>query len=190
MTELVFVTTNEHKFVEASAIFSEFGFELLQSRDPVIEIQDDNIDDIVDKKAKDAFLRVGRPLFVEHTSLHIDYIGGFPGGLTRLFLSHCGDEKVCELFGLPGRNGAFGQTTIGFCDGRKVHRFVGRMPGRIAAVPKGELSGWDHFGWNRIFVPAGYSQTLSQIGRDAKNRFSMRRQAIEAFVRFLGRGDK
>ena len=185
MSELIFATTNSYKFLEASAIFAEFGYTLVEVPDKLVEIQTDSITEIVDRKAKDAFLRVGRPLFVEHTSLHIRYVNGFPGGLTSLILASFGDEKFCEVFGSPDRNEALGQTTIGYCNGRRVLQFAGQMEGRIATSPKGNLLGWEQFGWSRVFVPAGFTQTLSEIGVNAKNKFSMRREAIEAFVKAI-----
>lgn len=185
MMPLIFVTGNEHKFAEASAIALEHGLELIQVRDQLVEIQTASINAIVYRKAKDAYERLGRPLFVEHTSLHIEFANGFPGGLTSIFLATLGDDKVCELFGRPGRDAAFGQTTVGYCDGRRVHQFSGILKGRIIDAARGARKGWEQFGWSRIFIPEGYSTTLSELGMKEKNKFSMRRVAIIELVSFL-----
>ncbi len=185
MTALIMVTGNEHKFSEARAIGRELGFEIEQARIRLMEVQTDDIAKIVDRKAKDAFARLGRPLFVEHTCLHIDFANGLPAGLTSIFLKTLGDDRVCELFGAPGRNRATGKTTIGYCDGRKVHQLDGELHGVIADKPRGALTGWEQFGWSRIFIPDGHSMTLSELGIAEKNSFSMRRTALTKLVAFL-----
>jgi XTP/dITP diphosphohydrolase len=171
-----------------SAIAAQLGFALEQACIRLTEIQTDDISAIVDRKAKDAFARLGRPLFVEHTSLHIEFVNGFPAGLTRDFLKTLGDDKVCELFGMVGRNRAFGRTTIGYCDGRRVYQLDGELHGIIAETPSGALTGWEQFGWSRIFIPNGYGVTLSHIGMAEKNKFSMRRKALTKLAAFLRAG--
>lgn len=185
MTVLILVTGNDHKFSEASAIARELGLTLEQARMRLTEIQTADISSIVDRKAKDAFARIGRPLFVEHTSLHIEFANGFPAGLTRTFLKTLGDDRVCELFGATGRNKAVGRTTIGYCDGRRVYQVDGELHGVIAKAPSGALTGWEQFGWSRVFIPAGYDKTLSELGMAEKNKFSMRRAALIKLASFL-----
>lgn len=185
MTPLIFVTGNEHKFAEASAIAVDLGFSLTHSNIRLFEIQTGDIRAIVDRKAKDAYAQLGRPLFVEHTSLHIKFANGFPAGLTRTFLKTLGDDKVCELFGVAGRNFAVGMSTIGYCDGRRVRLVEGKLEGAIAERPKGAVTGWEQFGWSRIFIPAGYRTTLSELGMTEKNKFSMRRTALTELAALL-----
>jgi XTP/dITP diphosphohydrolase len=185
MTPLIFVTGNEHKFAEASAIGTDLGLALKHSPIRLFEIQEIDISAIVDRKAKDAYAQLGRALFVEHTSLHIEFANGFPAGLTRIFLKTLGDEKVCELFGAAGRNSAVGRTTIGYCDGRRVRQVEGELHGVIAQTPRGKLAGWEQFGWSRVFIPAGYEATLSELGMVEKNKFSMRRAALTKLAALL-----
>ena len=185
MTALILVTGNDHKFSEANAIARELGLTLQQGRMRLTEIQTADISSIVDRKAKDAFARYGRPLFVDHTSLHIEFANGFPAGLTRTFLKTLGDDRICELFGAKERNKAIGRTTIGYCDGRRVHQLYGELHGIIAETPSGSLTGWEQFGWSRIFIPTGYTKTLSELGMADKNRFSMRRAALTKLATFL-----
>ncbi len=186
MNRLLFVTTNSYKFQEANKIVRLRGARLIQLSEASVEIQSINIAEIVKAKTIDAFVKVGRPLFVEHTSLHIDYLNGFPAGYTEPFLRHFGDDKTCALFGDVSRNVAVGRTTIGYCDGREIHQFVGELHGIIAPRPDGIRKGWQQFGWSRIFIPIGYNVTLSRLGMQEKNRISMRRTALMALLNYLG----
>lgn len=185
---LIFVTSNKHKFSEAKAILDPLSIQVAQYEAALKEIQTDDIAHIVEQKAKDAYKVLGMPLFVEHTSLHIRYINDFPAGHTKILLHYFGEEKVCELFGVAGRCDAFAKTTIGYCDGRSVRQFSGTIFGRISQSPRGASSGWDAFGFNRIFILDGYTETLSEMGADKKNNVSMRKLAlIELASYILGR---
>lgn len=182
---LIFVTKNAHKFSEAFHILKSHGISLRHASHEIHEIQSNCISDILAKKAKDAFREVGRPLFVEHTSLYIDDIGEYPAGQTSIFLSQFGEKKVCELFGGEGKNSASAITTIGYCDGYQIREFQGCIRGVIAPEPKGGGGPWGAFGFNRIFIPEGHSVTLSEMGMSAKNSISMRKLALDALAQHL-----
>lgn len=175
---LVFVTQNPHKFAEASAIGRERGIRLLQHDRPSVEIQSANVEEIVRAKALAAYALLGRPLFVEHTSLHLHWVDGFPAGFTSAFMRSFGDDRICAVFGEDGRCAATGRTTIGHHDGRRVRIFSGEISGRIVRTPAGGSGAWEGFGWNRVFAPEGESRTFSELGVDEKNKISMRRTAL------------
>ena len=182
---LIFATCNEQKFSESSEILTGHGINLRQLKVEILEIQTEDVSALVERKTKDAYKSVGRALFVEHTSLHIDYINQFPAGHTRVFLSYFGEDKICELFGVDGRKNATAITTIGYCDGRTVREFQGKIRGTIAPTPGGNGTPWGAFGFNRIFIPEGSTKTLSEMGMTAKNAISMRKLAIDGLVNFV-----
>lgn len=182
---LIFATSNQQKYNEAESILQGHGLALRQLKVEIPEIQTENISELVQRKTKDTFNAVGRPIFVEHTSLHIAYINDFPAGHTRIFLSYFGEDKICELFGIPGRNIAAAITTIGYCDGQTVRKFEGKITGTIPPSPKGGASSWGAFGFNRIFVPDGSSMTLSEMGMTAKNAISMRKIALDSLAHYI-----
>ena len=178
--ELIFVTGNGHKFQEARNIAEAVGVKLVHRAAPSQEIQTDDLEDLVARKAREAFEQLLRPLFVEHTSLHIAYINDFPGGYTSAFLQSFRPERICELFGQPGRDAATGRTTIGYCDGLRIRTYQGSISGRIVPAPRGPTAGWGSFGWNRVFAPDDPGdKTFAEMGEAAKNVISMRRGALE-----------
>ena len=63
----------------------------------VEELQTEDSKRLVKDKAIKAFKQVGRPLFVEHTGLYIDYMNGLPGGLTQIFWDNLQADKFCEI---------------------------------------------------------------------------------------------
>src|SRR3954471_12589759 len=108
--DLIFVTGNPWKFQEAREIADLAGVKLVRRAEESTEIQEEDLHELVRHKARDAYRSLMRPLFVEHTSLHIAFIGDFPGGFTKSFLQRFGNDTICELFGTPGRDQASGKT--------------------------------------------------------------------------------
>jgi XTP/dITP diphosphohydrolase len=182
-----FASNNDTKYMEYEQIFNTLGKSVDLFCTKIKEIQDEDVNVIAKEKVMSAYLLLGRPVFVEHTSLHIEYLNGFPGGLTQIFLDKVGEKKICELFGARGRNKAYGTTTIAYCDGMKVFLFSGTLQGRISAAFKGGDGQWAKFGWNRIFVPNGYNDTLSDLGLAIKTKISMRRKATNKLIKHLER---
>jgi XTP/dITP diphosphohydrolase len=180
--DLIFVTQNRHKFVEAAAIALERGVALIRYEHRSMEIQSEDVNEIAAHKARSAYGRLGRPLFVEHTSLHLDWLNGFPAGYTSAFMQSFGDDRICALFGVDGRREATGRTTIGYHDGRRVRIFSGATKGYIVDRPAGATADWGGFGWNRIFAPDPGTRTFSELGVGEKNRISMRRTAMYALL--------
>ena len=54
------------------------------------------------------------------------------------------------------------------------------MKGNIVE-PAGEIG----FGWDVVFVPDGYNQTLGSMSLEQKNKISMRAQAVHQLKEFL-----
>ena len=72
--KLTFITNNEHKLKEVQALFSTTGIHVLQDKQKIEELQTQNESKLVKDKLLKAFSLSGRPVFVEHTSLHIEHL--------------------------------------------------------------------------------------------------------------------
>lgn len=184
--DLIFATSNSHKFDEASDIATSFKIRLVQFEYGGRDIQSADVAEIAEAKARSAFASLHRPLFVDQTSLHIAAVNDFPAGYTPYFLASFGDQLVCETFGTDDRLAiARGQTTIAYCDGQVVRRFHAIVPGRIVPRPRGGSDEWNRFGWNRIFAPDGGDETFAEMGFEKKNAMSMRRSALEQLFEWV-----
>jgi len=175
---LRFLSSNGQKVAEVRTILSPAGIEVVPVERKLDEIQTHDIEQLVRDKCIRAFRLIGRPVFVEHTALHIDALNGFPGGLTQLFWDTVGPERVAALFGRDA-SPAVARTCIGYCDGCRIHHFEGTIDGLIAETPRGDRAGWDC-----IFIPRGERRTFAEM-QDEKNKISMRRRALDSFAAFL-----
>ena len=74
---LRFLSSNGHKVAEVRTILSPAGIEVVPVERKLDEIQTHDIEQLVRDKCIRAFRLIGRPVFVEHTALHIDALNGF-----------------------------------------------------------------------------------------------------------------
>lgn len=176
--ELYFVSKNPHKQDEAREILLPAGITVKADLSAIDELQTMDTVALVRDKALKAFQKIGRPLFVEHTGLYLDMLGGFPGGLTQIFWDSVKEERFAHLFASDSEK-AIAKTYVGYVDGQRIHVFLGEVAGKIVS-PRGDTK----FQWDRVFVPAGYEQTFSEMG-PKKNDVSMRRFALDKLRVFL-----
>jgi non-canonical purine NTP pyrophosphatase (RdgB/HAM1 family) len=66
---------------------------------------------------------------------------------------------------------------FGYHDGTACHVFAGTVVGSIPETPRGTQG----FGWDAIFQPHGSARTFAEMTAEEKDRFSMRRLALEQF---------
>lgn len=180
LLEIRFLSQNEFKIAEARSILEAAGVSVVPISSKVEEIQTENTKRLVKDKAIKAFKQVGRPLFVEHTGLYIDYMNSLPGGLTQIFWDKLQAEKFCEMFGVNSKNSLEAKTVIGFIDGRQFYSFEGSIRGTVPPEPRRDRS----FQWDCAFIPEGYESTFAELGNE-KHKISMRRRALDQFSEFL-----
>ncbi|MDN7134551.1 non-canonical purine NTP pyrophosphatase [Pseudidiomarina terrestris] len=177
---LRFVSRNEYKIQEMGQFFHDSAIEVIPVKNKLEELQTTDIEKLVKDKAVKAFKLIGRPLFVEHTGLKLEYLNGYPGGLTQILWDSLEADKFCELFGQTDRNKLSAETVIGYVDGRCFHLFKGEVRGTVSATPRGDRS----FQWDCVFIPEEETRTFSEMGV-AKNEISMRNIAVKKFIAFL-----
>lgn len=178
--DLRFVSCNQFKIEEVKAILEGTDINIVPFQFKLEELQIEDTEKLVKDKLLKAFRKVGRPLFVEHTGLYIESLNGFPGGLTQIFWDKIEAERFSSIFGSIENSAVKAKTTIGYCDGMKLHYFEGITTGVISKQPQGDSK----FQWDCIFIPEGYGETFSQMG-DEKNKISMRKIAFDKFVSYL-----
>jgi XTP/dITP diphosphohydrolase len=179
--ELRFITSSPQKIEEVSEILTPAGVVISPVALAIEEIQTEDLQILVRRKALAAFDKVRRPLLVEHTALYLNHLNGLPGGLTRVFWDRLREERFCELFANTADPGMTVEAMIGYVDGRKISYHVGKVTGRVAPAPAGDRG----FGWDSVFIPEGLDVTYAQLEGDEKNQVSMRRLALDDLVSAL-----
>ena len=177
------MTGNKNKLKEASQIL---GFEVKGIEVDVPEIQDIEVDNIIEYKARKAYEEVKRPIIIEDTGLYFESMNGFPGALIKWVLKSVGNKGIVKILKNMGHRKAYAKTSIGYFDGDEFRIFSGIIKGEICEEPRGE----NGFGWDMIFQPEGYDKTFAEMTNEEKNDISMRKIAFEKTREFLFKLDK
>ena len=181
--QIRFVSSNVNKIREVEEILAPVGVSVVPAEIKIEEIQTENVERLVRDKVLKAFARIGRPLFVEHTGLHLPGLNDLPGGLTQIFWDILQADSFVSLVKHLGSPIVTAKTVIGYCDSRSIMYFNGEVAGRVPETPAGNRD----FQWDCVFVPDGYTQTFAELGAK-KNEISMRRRALDKFAAFLKTG--
>jgi XTP/dITP diphosphohydrolase len=168
---LAIATSNPHKVREIQAIL---GRPLEQVSLDLPEIQAVEVSAVIRHKARQAFHAAGRAVLVEDTGL---YFHAWNGARRAHSLVHGqrGQRGVVPHVRWFADRRATARTCLGYFDGEEEHIFTGAIEGSIALHPRG-ASG---FGWDAIFIPAGWDRTFGEGSAEEKHAISMRKLAVE-----------
>lgn len=177
LSDLVVVTTNPNKLDEINQIL---GTNHQVSKIDIPEIQSLDLDEVITQKAKDAYAKIKKPVIVEDISLEIKALNGLPGTFIKFFLKTLGTEGTVRLIS--------GQTTdtkvtaaVAIYDGQKLKIFKGIVCGTLS--PKDRGAGG--FGFDKVFIPEGFSQTYAEMPPELKNKISHRARALKKLKNYL-----
>lgn len=138
------------------------------------------VTEVAKEKAKTAFNIIKKPLIVDDTGLFIDCLMGLPGTFITWFIKKIGVKGIIDLVS-PNNREACAVTCIAYHNGQTVHTFSGITNGSISLEPKGGRG----FGYDFIFIPAGYTKTFAEMTIKEKRSLSMRKKAVSSFKDFL-----
>jgi non-canonical purine NTP pyrophosphatase (RdgB/HAM1 family) len=169
---LTFITSSEYKQAEVARLL---GRPLARAEVVLEEIQAIELGPVVAHKARQAYIHVRGPVLVEDTGLAFTAWNGLPGALVKWFLTSLGNDGICRLMYAETNRAATATTMFGYYDGTLYRAFSGNIEGVIVQTPRG-IQG---FGWDALFQPLGSDRTFAEMTPEEKDRFSMRRLAVE-----------
>ena len=194
--EIVFATNNLHKVEEISALLGE-DYQLLGLKDLQMEeeIPEDHhtLEENASQKAWYINERSGRNCFADDTGLEVDALDGAPGVYSARY-SRIGEpifphmepaegnikKLLLKMEGERERSARF-RTVISLVLDGKEYQFEGVVEGHITEKPSGAKG----FGYDPVFIPAGYDITFAEMDLEVKNRISHRALAVAQLVDFL-----
>ncbi len=177
LSDLVVITSNENKLSEINKIL---GTNHKVSTIDVPEIQSLNINEVITAKAKAAYQKIKKPVLVTDVSLEIEGLNKLPGPFIKFFLLTLGTEGTVALLRGKGTR-AKAIEAIAIYDGNSLKIFKGVMTGIL--VPKNR--GMNGFGFDKVFVPNGYTKTFAQMPTNLKNNISHRAIALKKLKKYL-----
>lgn len=188
---LLLGTKNTNKIREITEILSDIpNVKFLTFREcPFSDISEDGktFAENARKKAQEICAQTGLPVLAEDSGLEVHALGGAPGVESARFAGVHKDnraniEKLLEMLkDKEDRRARFRCVAVlVFPDGREFLS-EGVLEGQITRSPRGTGG----FGYDPVFIPHGYAQTLAELGPEIKNRISHRRRALEGLKTYI-----
>jgi len=182
--KIIFATQNNGKAQEVKNLFASTKYEVVSladlGNDIEIEETGETLYDNAFIKAKTIFDIYKIPVISDDSGLMIEQLDGRPGVYSARYAGeNCtyddNNKKVIEeLNPFPKPHMAKFISHALYYDGEKECSGVGELPGKIIDTPRGK----NGFGYDPIFVPDGYEQTLAELTLDEKNKISHRAKAF------------
>jgi XTP/dITP diphosphohydrolase len=187
--QLCFATNNQHKIDEVKFILGD-RYDLLSLKDIGCheELAEDQptIPGNSFQKAEYVFKKYGVACFADDSGLEVEALGGAPGVHSAYYAgpqrSH-NDNIALLLKNLTGKDERRAQfrTVITLITPFTIQQFEGILKGTIQPVKRGT----NGFGYDPVFMPDNYNQTLAEMLMEEKNRISHRAIAVNKLIQFL-----
>ena len=204
MRQLVLATKNKGKIVEFERLLNQHAqsIKVLGLSDfpdmPDVMESGKTLSENAKLKAKSISIATNLPCLADDSGLFIDALAGDPGIYSARWAGYEGSdsgerdrmniEKVlAQLKDVPvQKRGAQFKAVVAFykptADGLAIEKEeLGVMPGEIVLAPLGDGG----FGYDPIFKPTGFDQTLAQLSPGVKDEVSHRGIAFRAITPFL-----
>jgi XTP/dITP diphosphohydrolase len=192
---LLIATMNEGKLREYQRLLADVpGLELetMATLSMPVEVDEDQdtFEGNARKKAIDIAAVAGVACLADDSGLEVDALGGRPGVYSARYAGEGAsdarnNEKLLEeLRGVPdAKRGARFRCAIVVVDaaGQELAAADGACEGRIGHGPRGTHG----FGYDPLFIPHGYAQTMAELGPETKNEVSHRAEAAAKLVPLL-----
>ena len=162
--EAYFATTSDAKLGEAQYCLTPYGVTVSKiSPRELPELLSLDLERISREKTVYAFKELRVPLFSEHGALAVEALAGLPGSLSKVFYDALGDA-ICDLVPVGKPRTAIASAAVTYCDGRKLHTFVGSVEGEIPLAGRGGRA----YYYDRVFVPKASSRTYAEMSLPEK----------------------
>lgn len=128
-------------------------------------------------------LKKGVWVVADDSGLEVEGLNNLPGIHSARYAGpHARDTentaKLLKMMGLRSANNRaarFRCVLVAYAPDGQEHVFEGQMEGEISRSQRGT----EGFGYDNVFIPKGFEQTLAELGPDKKNQISHRAVAFK-----------
>ncbi len=182
MKEITFITGNQNK---ADYLAKYLGLPIKHVKLDLDEIQSLDLKKIIGHKVRQAYEIIQGPVIVEDVSLEFKALGRLPGPLIKYFLEELSEEQICNLVNGNTRE-AIAKCMFGYFDGKDLQMFENGLGGKIPQTPAGE----NGFGFDRIFIPEGYSSTRAELNEEDDRKTYLKIKPFDKLKQFLQKNNE
>ena len=184
--KIVFGTNNKHKIYEVNKISKNSGVEfILPPKEYAPEETGKDFEENAIIKSKTGAAMSKKPCLSDDSGLCVEALDGAPGVYSARYAGNQQEKINRILTELEGINDRRAKFVCCMClageNGNIIHITKAECKGSIIYEPRGS----NGFGYDPIFMPAGYDLTLAQMSDDEKNKISHRGRALRAMLKFI-----
>ena len=190
--KFVLASNNQKKLVEMGQLLSEMGIELVSQRDAGCHFE---VDENGSTFAENAYLKAaavtqatGLPAVADDSGLMVDALDGAPGIYSARFTGSHEDSDEArtaylleKLEGVTERSAKFVSAICCTFPNGDILRTEGECPGSILLSPRGS----NGFGYDPVFLPEGFEESMAEISAEEKNAISHRGVSMRKFIKEL-----
>jgi XTP/dITP diphosphohydrolase len=192
LPEIVFASRNKNKLREIQAMCKDLGFHLRPMDDfpgcPDVEEDQDTFEGNALKKAREVFRFTGKLSLADDSGLMVDALEGAPGVKSARFAGEdvsyrANNLKLLDLLkDIPREKRTARFISTMALVGNGIEKVVeGVVDGKIILKERGNSG----FGYDPLFIAAGYDRTFAEMTMEEKNKISHRSIALEKMHRVL-----
>jgi XTP/dITP diphosphohydrolase len=193
-SELLIATHNSGKLRELRELLGEHRFELRDLHSfpsaQIIEETGNTFAENARLKAAGYAMQTRLMTLADDSGLEVSALGGLPGVRSARYAGDGASDaaRVEKLLSelsaeTSGHRVAQFVCAIAIADrtGAILNVSTGVCAGEIAPAPRGD----NGFGYDPVFIPAGFDRTFAELAADVKNQISHRAQALKKAAEFL-----
>ena len=187
--KLVFASNNQNKADEIRHILGE-SFQIITLKDAGIEVDipepHDSFQENALEKSRYIYKATGMDCFSEDSGLEVEALNGAPGVKSARYAGEKSTDKqnteklLAAMQNVRYRAARF-KTVISLIMDGKEYFFEGECKGEISENPMGN----NGFGYDPVFVPAGFPKSFAKMTMDEKSAISHRKKAVRKMADFL-----
>lgn len=173
---ICYATTNQAKVQSLQAALSPAGFEVIQKPLSIPEPRLDRVEDIARFKAMFAFQEAKAPVVALDAGFFIRHLNGFPRSFVNFALDTVKVDGLLKLVSGSDRRAEF-RHSLAYHDGQADTPvvFTDIVRGTIAPAMRGKLKPYHWSVLSAIFIPAGETKTLAEMGETEYHDWHERR---------------
>jgi XTP/dITP diphosphohydrolase len=193
-SELLIATNNAGKIRELTSLLSNLPLRLrrLSEFPQISEVEETGrtFAENAELKARLYSRQTNLRALADDSGLEVDALNGAPGVLSARYAgAHAtAEERNARLLAELSLKGGEQRSARFICaialyepGEETTHLFSGVCEGRIAQRPRGRGG----FGYDPLFIPAGYDQTFGELPEELKQQISHRARALAAVRAYL-----
>lgn len=186
MENLTYVTGNYGKYISVKEKFENAGIIIDYFKCDLDEPSINDIKFISKEKAKEAYKKLCRPVFVVDSGFYIkNYPNNpeYPGAFVKRSGVSSNIEQLLETMKEVNDRSCYFLDCLTFFDGDEYYQFFGISKGSLSTKPRGQENKKAKSNLWYVFIPNNCTKTLAEMtDNERNNRIDNRISATEEFI--------